>query len=104
MDAVQKLFLEDFAAGQHLPPSRPNILAEEAARFSAEFDPLAPARYLTPPAAETDAPVSSWFVACLGMRMLCEALLNRTAALGAPGIEVLNGRAACTRATGCGSI
>ena len=31
--------------------------------------------------------VSTWFASVLGMRLLCAALLNRAASLGAPGID-----------------
>ena len=88
---MEQWFFEDFTSGQHLPAVERVVSADEAARFAAEFDPLAPERAplgSRHPAGEAP-PASEWFVASLGMRMICDAFIGRTAALGAPGVDVV---------------
>ena len=86
---MQKLFFEDFESGQKLPSVDVVVSGDDVARFAAEFDPEAPQRS-NGPRQDRDGEggaASDWYVAALGMRMICEAFVGRTAALGAPGVE-----------------
>lgn len=72
---------------QRLPADEATANAEDAAWFAAAF---APCRIDPRPwsdAASPGACLSEWHVSALGMRMICRAFLDRTASLGAPGVE-----------------
>ena len=78
------LYFEDFPAGSDLPEARLEVEPEDASSFVAAFgagaaDPDAPV--------EGPLPLSGFHVAALGMRLLFEAFIWRTASLGAPGID-----------------
>ena len=74
------LYFEDFAAGAALPEATLTVADEDAAFFAAAFGPGA---------GEEPRPLSGWHVAALGMRLLFDAFLHRTAGLGGPGIEAV---------------
>lgn len=77
------LYFEDFPPGTTLPEASLTVAAEDAAAFAAAFGPGA-----ADPGAPGDVPpLAGWHVAALGMRLLFDAVLYRTAALGAPGID-----------------
>lgn len=76
------LFFEDFIVGAPLPVASLTVAAEDAASFAAAFGPGVRA-----PGDAGDPPLSGWHVAALGMRLLFDAFLSRTAGLGGPGIE-----------------
>lgn len=76
------LYFEDFIVGAALPEASLTVAAEDAAFFAETFGPGA-AR----PDATEDVPLSGWHVAALGMRLLFDAFLGRTAGLGGPGVE-----------------
>ena len=78
------LFFEDFIPGADLPEASLTVAAEDADFFAQAFDPGAAEPGVVP---QGEPPLSSWHVAALGMRLLCEAFLGRTASLGAPGID-----------------
>lgn len=79
------LYFEDFPIGAPLPEASLTVAAEDAAFFAAAFGPGAD----RPGAAEGGPPLSGWHVAALGMRLLFDAVLHRTAGLGGPGIEAV---------------
>ena len=78
------LFFEDFIVGAPLPVASLTVAAEDTAAFTAAFGPGA-----RDPGDDDagDPPLSGWHVASLGMRLLFDAFLCRTAGLGGPGIE-----------------
>ena len=84
--ALPTLWFEDFATGSDLPEASLTVETEDAAFYAAAFGPGA---------AEPDAPagmpppLSGFHVASLGMRLLFDAWLCRTAGLGAPGIDAV---------------
>ncbi len=86
---MQQLFFEDFASGQRLPAAEMLVSAEDAAGFAAEFDPLASKRIDLSSGRARASMTSPWHVSAMGMRMICDAFMNRTAALGAPGVEAV---------------
>ena len=79
------LYFEDFTAGAALPEAELTVAAEDAAFYAAAFGPGAAG----PGDGGPHPPLSSWHVAALGMRLLFEAFLHRTAGLGGPGIEAV---------------
>lgn len=78
------LFFEDFPPGLALPEAGLTVTAEDAASFAGAFGPGA-----AWPGEGGSAPVSGWHVAALGMRLLFDAFLHRTACLGGPGVEAV---------------
>lgn len=91
---MPELYFEDFTAGQPIPTVSGRVDAAEARAFAEAFDPqpfhldtaAAQASPLQGPA------VSGWFTAALGMRLICESFLLRTASLGSPGVEEVKWR------------
>ncbi len=80
------LFFEDFPVGHVLPEARLTVSAAEAASFAAAFGAGAAWPGEAP---GLPVPLPGWHVAALGMRLLYDAVLARTASLGAPGIEAV---------------
>ena len=80
------LFLEDFTPGADLPEASLTVAADDADFFAEAFGPGAAEPGAAP---RGEPPLSGWHVAALGMRLLCEAILGRTASLGAPGIDAV---------------
>lgn len=80
------LFFEDFTPGAALPEASLTVAADDAAFFAAAFAPGAAAPGSP---AGTAPPLAGWHVAALGMRLLFDAVLHRTAGLGAPGIDAV---------------
>lgn len=82
------LYFEDFAVGAALPEAILTVEAEDAAFFAGSFGPGAAWPGPTgPDEAGRPAPLPGWHVAALGMRLLFDAFLCRTAGLGGPGVE-----------------
>ena len=77
------LYLEDFTVGATLPEATLTVVAEDAAFFAAAFGPGA----RSPGDEDQSAPLPGWHVAALGMRLMFDAFLDRTAGLGGPGVE-----------------
>ena len=79
------LYFEDFTAGAALPEATLTVAAEDAAFFADGFGPGA----AWPGVADEPPSLSGWHVAALGMRLLFDAVLHRTAGLGGPGVEAV---------------
>ena len=84
-------YWEDFPVGAETEHGTHEITEEEILRFAREFDPQP---FHTDPEAAREGPfgglvASGWHTAALFMRMYVDAVLNRTASLGSPGIEEL---------------
>jgi acyl dehydratase len=88
------LYFEDFAAGQAMPRAECIIAREDALAFATAFDPQP--CHLDEVAGEASLlaglSVSGWQTAALGMRLMYESFIGRTASLGAPGIDHLRWR------------
>ena len=83
---MELLFFEDFEAGADMPPATLCVSAADAANFEAEFGALAAA---SPGGPEPSAALSGLHLAALGMRLICDGFIGRTASLGAPGIDTV---------------
>lgn len=84
------LYFEDFTVGAALPEASLTVAAEDAAFFAEAFGPGAPwPGEPRPGAMEGSPPLAGWHVAALGMRLLFDAFLGRTAGLGGPGVEAV---------------
>ncbi len=83
------LHLEDFVTGDTLSHGAYVVSREEIVAFADAFDPQ-PVQ-LDPAAAEAFRPgglaASDWHTSAIGMRLVFDGLLVRTASLGAPGID-----------------
>ncbi len=78
------LVFEDFSVGDRIAGAELTVTAEDAAFFAETFGPGA----AEPGAAGLErVPVSGFHVAALGMRLLFDAVIRRTASLGAPGVD-----------------
>ncbi len=78
------LYFDDFIPGADLPQASLVVEPQDAAFFAETFAPGAAG---AGEASASPAVLSGWHVAALGMRLLFEAVLVRTAGLGAPGID-----------------
>ncbi len=91
---MAELYFEDFVPGEAMPPAACVVSQEEALAFARDFDPQ-PCHL---DQAEGEASllgglsVSGWHTAALGMRLIYDAFLARTASLGSPGIESMRWR------------
>ena len=72
-----------FVVGIALSEATLTVAAEDAAFFAGAFGPGA----VDPGSPVAAPPLAGWHVAALGMRLLFDAVLHRTAGQGAPGIE-----------------
>ncbi len=81
---MPKLHFDDFAVGSDLPETSSAVTAEDAGFFA---DAFAPGVADDGDGAAGGIPLPGWHVAALGMRLLFDAVLSRTASLGAPGID-----------------
>ncbi len=89
IDVMQQWFFEDLMEGQVLPHGETLVSQDDAAWFESAFaDAAIDASAWTDPPREGRG-LSEWHVSALGMRMICEVFLHRTACLGAPGIEIV---------------
>lgn len=79
------LYHEDFAIGTVLPEAALTVSADDATSFATAFGP----GVAWPGSAEGSVPLAGWHVAALGMRLLFDAVLHRTAGLGGPGIDAM---------------
>lgn len=86
---MSRLHWEDFKPGQVTEHGPRRITREEIIAFAAEFDPQP--MHLDEEAAAASMlgglAASGWHTCCIVMRMISDGLLERTAFLGAPGIE-----------------
>ena len=81
---MPKLHFEDFAPGSELPAATLEVTAEDAGFFA---DAFGPGIADDGDGASGGIPLPGWHVAALGMRLLFDAVVSRTASLGAPGID-----------------
>lgn len=83
------LHLEDFAAGQTFALGPQRITAEEIAAFAREFDPQP--FHMDEAAARSSVlgglAASGWHTSCLLTRLMCDAVLTRSAVLGSSGMD-----------------
>jgi len=86
---MNTLYFEDFAPGQIYKGGPYHVTKEEILEFAREFDPQP--HHLDEEAAKHSLlgglAASGWHVCAISMRMFCDAILSRAAALGAPGVE-----------------
>lgn len=88
---MSKLFLEDLEAGQVYQLGSQSLSEDEIIAFAERYDPQ-PFHIDPDAAAETiyeGVIASGWQTACLFMRLFVDGLLNRSAAMGSPGLDEL---------------
>jgi acyl dehydratase len=83
------LYWEDFAPGEILERTREPVTKEEILDFAREYDPQP--FHLDEAAAKASLLgglcASGWHTCAMIMRMMCDAYLLDSAAMGAPGVE-----------------
>lgn len=88
---MPELYLEDLEAGTTVELGRHTISEEEIVTFARAYDPQ-PFHIDRQAAAESiygGLIASGWQTVCIFMRLFADGLLNRTAAMGSPGIDEL---------------
>jgi acyl dehydratase len=80
---------EDFKVGESAELGRHTFSEEEIVAFGRQFDPQP---FHVDPARARDSAfggliASGWHTCAVGMRLMVEGYINRTASLGSPGIE-----------------
>ena len=86
---MEKLYFEDFAAGERRQLGSRRVTEDEIVRFARDFDP----QPFHIDRAAADASIfggliaSGWHTCSLTMRILCDAYLLKSASLGSPGVE-----------------
>lgn len=85
----ETLHFEDFQPGQIYKAGPYYVTKEEIIEFAREFDPQP--HHLDEEAGKQSIlgglAASGWHVSAMAMRMFCDEILSRAAAMGAPGIE-----------------
>jgi acyl dehydratase len=83
------LHLEDFSAGQKFALGPKKITADEIIAFAREFDPQP--FHVDEQAARNSVlgglAASGWHTTCLLTRLMCDAILTRSAILGSSGMD-----------------
>ncbi len=84
-----RYYWEDFPAGRVFEHGPRTIALDEIVDFARQWDPQ---RYHVDPVAAKETPyggliASGWHSGCMLMRMMCDAYLNESSCIGAPGIE-----------------
>ena len=83
------IWWEDFEVGEAAQLGRHTFTQEEIVAFARQFDPQP--FHLDPAAAEQSAfgglIASGWHTCAVGMRLMCEALMDQTVSLGSPGVD-----------------
>ena len=91
---IELLHFEDFRAGQSFALGTHRITEEQIIDFAREFDPQP--QHVSPQAARESMlgglAASGWHLCALAMRMIVDGLFNRSASLGAPGVEEVQWR------------
>ncbi|MGI9507839.1 MAG: MaoC family dehydratase, partial [Geminicoccaceae bacterium] len=88
---MNKLFLDDFKAGQVYPLGSRSLSEQEIIAFAERYDPQ-PFHIDPDAAADTiygGVIASGWQTACVFGRLFVDGLLNRSAAMGSPGLDEL---------------
>lgn len=83
------IWWEDFKVGDHAELGRHTFTAEEIVAFGRQFDPQP---FHTDPELAKKSVfggliASGWHTCAVGMRLMCEGTINKTASLGSPGID-----------------
>ena len=85
------IHLDDFAPGQIYPLGRRTVTGEEIVAFARDWDPQP--FHLDDDAAGASIYggliASGWHTVCVFMRLFADGLLNRSAAMGSPGVDEL---------------
>lgn len=88
---MEKLHFEDFHVGQRIDCGTWTVTLEEILAFARQFDPQ-PFHLDEAAAKQTHfggVVASGWHTASLCMRLVVDAMLNKTVSLGSPGIDEL---------------
>jgi acyl dehydratase len=91
---MSEIYLDDLQPGQTFALGRRSITREEILDFAKAWDPQP--FHLDEEAARASIYggliASGWHTVCIFMRLFADGLLNRTAAIGSPGIDELRWR------------
>ncbi len=91
---MPEIYLDDLQPGQTFALGRRSITREEILDFAKAWDPQP--FHLDEEAAKASIYgqliASGWHTVCIFMRLFADSLLNRTAAIGSPGIDELRWR------------
>ena len=91
---MPKIYLDDLQPGQTFALGRRSVTREEIVDFAKAWDPQP--FHLDEEAAKASIYgqliASGWHTVCIFMRLFADGLLNRTAAIGSPGIDELRWR------------
>jgi acyl dehydratase len=87
--ASNLIWWEDFKVGESAELGRHTFTEQEIIAFGRQFDPQP---FHVDPEKAGQGPfgsliASGWHTCAVGMRLLCETLVNHTASLGSPGID-----------------
>jgi acyl dehydratase len=85
------IWWEDFKVGDQAELGRHTFTEPEILAFGRQFDPQP--FHVDPEEAKNSAfgglIASGWHTCAVGMRLMCEAYINRTVSLGSPGIDAI---------------
>jgi acyl dehydratase len=83
------IWWEDFRVGEAAELGRHTFTEEEIVAFGRQFDPqpFHTDRLTAESTAFGGLIASGWHTCAVGMRLLCDTLLSKTASLGSPGID-----------------
>jgi acyl dehydratase len=88
---MPEIYLDDLRPGQTFALGRRSVPREEIVEFARAWDPQP--FHLEEEAAKASIYgqliASGWHTACIFMRLFADGLLNRTAAIGSPGVDEL---------------
>lgn len=88
---MPEIYLDDLQPGQTFALGRRSIAREEILEFASAWDPQP--FHLDEEAARASIYgrliASGWHTACIFMRLFADGLLNRSAAIGSPGLDEL---------------
>ena len=91
---MPEIYLDDLQPGQTFALGRRSVTREEILDFAKAWDPQP--FHLDEAAAKASIYgqliASGWHTVCIFMRLFADSLLNRTAAIGSPGIDELRWR------------
>lgn len=90
-DAEPEIYLDDLAAGQSYPLGRRTVERDEIVTFARAWDPQPFHLEDAAGAASIYGRLiaSGWHTVAIFMRLFADKLLNRSAALGSPGVDEL---------------
>jgi acyl dehydratase len=88
---MPEIYLDDLRPGQTFALGRRSVPREEIVEFASAWDPQP--FHVDEAAAQASIYgqliASGWHTACIFMRLFADGLLNRTAAIGSPGLDEL---------------